>query len=322
MLLAAAAPAQELRMADLGVCALESGESIDPCHLGYRILGVPAADGSNVVVLGTWFSGISEHLIELIGTGGVFPAADLAYVVVDAPANGISISPSNSPTQPGRAFPEITVRDMAAMHHRMASEHLGLPGVYAVGGISMGGMMALQWAADRPGYMNRAFSIVGTPWISDSDRTLWGAFRVVVQIGSAWIDERTLRAVGGFLRTVALGTEGAAASDWAEFLRMLGDGLTGAASADDWSVQLAALLQHDIAADRGSRQAVAREIEADVLLVVSAADGVVDPGPSRQLAEYGGARLVELDPRCGHAVHLCDGVGLRAAMGEFLGRPF
>jgi homoserine O-acetyltransferase/O-succinyltransferase len=322
MLAPAPASGQELRLADLGACALESGESLDPCHLGYRIVGTPAADGSNVVVLGTWFGGTSEHLVELIGSGGAFPTADLAYVVVDAPANGVSISPSNSPTQAGAAFPEITVGDMAAMHHRVAAEHLGLRRVLAVGGISMGGMTALQWALDRPGYMDRAFSIAGTPWISESDRTLWGAFRAVVRIGAAWIDERTLRALGGLLGAVAVGTDGAEAADWADFLRMLGDGLTGAASAADWSVQLGALLEHDIARGHPSREAAARGVDAELMLVVGPRDGVVDPRPSAELADLAGGRLVELDPRCGHAVHLCDGPGLRAAMADFLGRPF
>jgi homoserine O-acetyltransferase/O-succinyltransferase len=186
----------------------------------------------------------------------------------------------------------------------------------------MGGMTAIQWALDRPGYMDRAFSIAGTPWISESDRTLWGAFRAVVRIGAAWIDERTLRALGGLLGAVAVGTDGAEAADWADFLRMLGGGLTGAASAADWSAQLGALLGHDIAQGRPSRQAAARAIDADLLLVVGPRDGVVDPAPSRELAELGGGRLVELDPRCGHAVHLCDGPGLRAAMADFLGRSF
>jgi len=49
----------------------------------------------------------------------------------------------------GMAFPPVTIRDMVVAQTRLL-DHLGIPGLFAVTGGSMGGMQALVWATDYP----------------------------------------------------------------------------------------------------------------------------------------------------------------------------
>lgn len=50
-------------------------------------------------------------------------------------------------------FPDITIRDMVRTQRKLL-DHLGIPRLYAVVGGSMGGMQALQWAIEYPGYID------------------------------------------------------------------------------------------------------------------------------------------------------------------------
>jgi pimeloyl-ACP methyl ester carboxylesterase len=62
---------------------------------------------------------------------------------------------------------------MVRSQHALLTGELKLDHVYAVAGLSMGGMQALQWAVTYPDYMTKAISIVGTPKQTSYDLLLW-----------------------------------------------------------------------------------------------------------------------------------------------------
>src|SRR4051794_35493343 len=49
-------PDAQQRFADLGTCALESGQRIDGCRVGYRTFGTLDASKSNAILFPTWFT--------------------------------------------------------------------------------------------------------------------------------------------------------------------------------------------------------------------------------------------------------------------------
>src|SRR5205814_3810637 len=102
--------AQEQKFADLGEFRLVSGEVIHDCRIGYRTFGKLNADKSNVVVFPTWAGGTTEELRGDVGPKGLVDDADYFVILLDAFANGVSSSPSNSAKQPHMKFPKITVR--------------------------------------------------------------------------------------------------------------------------------------------------------------------------------------------------------------------
>ncbi len=61
----------------------------------------------------------------------------------------------------GISFPAVTIRDMVRAQRRWL-DSLGLASLYAVLGGSMGGMQALQWGIEYPGYTRRVLAMATT----------------------------------------------------------------------------------------------------------------------------------------------------------------
>ncbi len=61
----------------------------------------------------------------------------------------------------GITFPVVTIRDMVRAQ-KIWLDALGIPSLYAVIGGSMGGMQALQWAIEFPGYARRIIAMATT----------------------------------------------------------------------------------------------------------------------------------------------------------------
>src|SRR5512136_2305187 len=137
----------ELLLADLGDFRLENGQVIKDCRLGYRTFGTLNKSRSNAILFPTWLAGTSEDLVTLgfIGPSKIADTSRYFVIAVDAFGNGVSSSPSTSSKQPGRSFPEFSMRDMVKAQHLLLTKHLHLKQLYAVIGISMGGMQAFQW---------------------------------------------------------------------------------------------------------------------------------------------------------------------------------
>lgn len=87
-------------IAALGTCPLESGDSLPHCRVLYRTFGVLSPARDNVVLIPTWLGGRSADWIPLLGPKGLVDTTGFFVVVVDALGNGVSSSPSNSPTRP------------------------------------------------------------------------------------------------------------------------------------------------------------------------------------------------------------------------------
>jgi homoserine O-acetyltransferase len=120
------AHAQEQKFASLGEFKLESGEVIHDCRVGYRTFGKLNADGSNAILFPTWANGTTDQLQHTIGPHtGVVDYADYFVILIDALANGVSSSPSNSAAQSRMKFPKITVRDMVNSQYQVAYWHAG-----------------------------------------------------------------------------------------------------------------------------------------------------------------------------------------------------
>jgi len=56
------------QFAELGNCPLESGQQITGCRLGYRTWGKLNTEGTNAVLVPTWFTGTSAQLGESVIT--------------------------------------------------------------------------------------------------------------------------------------------------------------------------------------------------------------------------------------------------------------
>jgi homoserine O-acetyltransferase len=315
--------AQEQEFADLGTCALESGQELLDCRVGYRTFGELSEAKDNAILVPTWYGGASANWIqlqsELLGDDH-----DFFVIVVDALANGVSVSPSNSESQPGESFPEITTRDMVRSQYRLATEVFELDGLHAVMGISMGGMQSFEWSVLYPDFMTRVVPIAGSPQLGGHDVAFWETLKRLF----AWSAEcqckeaAEAREALGLVNSSTIDQAGAALPADSVQARV-----ARATPGMDSGTALNLIRQADAmnATDvtrgfEGDWAEAAGAVQADMLIIVGSSDHVVTPGPAIEFADYLGERatLIVFENDCGHNIPGCEMFRSRAVIREFL----
>jgi len=324
----AAATAQEQRFASLGNFRLESGELLRDCRIGYRTFGTINQDRSNVVLVTTWASGTTEQFAGNIGPGRLIDSTKYFVVAVDALANGVSSSPSNSRRQPRMRFPKVTIRDMVNTQHQLLTTMLGVSHVRAVVGISMGGMQTFQWMVSYPDFMDKAVPIVGSPRLAPYDLLHWQT-----QLDAIFRDPEWRR--GNYVRNPARVAEAEFGSlllttpeDYNKRMtrRKVFEELekakreTGGFDANNKIRQAQAMMALDVTEEfGGSLERAAAAVKAEVFVIVASRDHVVTPGPALEFAKLlKRAKLLVLDSDCGHSAPWCEQQRVNKAVADFL----
>lgn len=156
---------------------LDSGATLAPLEVAYRTYGHLNAERSNAVLVLHALTGdqylASTHPVtgkpgwwtRVVGRG--LPLDPDRFFIICANVLGGCMG-TTGPSSPdpetgapyGLAFPVITIADMVRAQ-AMLVEALGIESLFAVVGASMGGMQALQWAADYPERIFSAVCIAG-----------------------------------------------------------------------------------------------------------------------------------------------------------------
>ncbi len=249
-------------------------------------------------------------------------------ITVGAIGDGDSSSPSNSTAQPRMRFPKFTIRDMVASQHSMLTEVLKLKHLYAVIGISMGGMQTFQWAVSYPDFFDKAIPIVGSPQLTSYDLLLWDAELHAIEEDRDWkggdytappplqalLDIHNLN-----LTTPTYRVSHTPRSGFEAYLNEIESNGPDRFDANNWHRQLEAMLLHDVAAPwGGSLEKPAGTVKAKFFVVVSAQDHMVNPTPARAFARLLKAPVFELTGPCGHIATGCEETKLDPAVATFL----
>jgi len=319
----------ELKFFEIAEFPLEGGATIRDCRIGYRTYGKLDAAKANVVLFPAWFTGTSKDLEQYFGTGPakMIDTSKYFVIAVDALANGVSSSPSNSASQPRLKFPKVSIRDMVNSQKRLITEAFGIKQLHAVIGISMGGMQAFQWAVAYPGLMERSIPIVGTPQLTSTDLLLWTAEVRAIQQHKDYNsgnyakqpDIESLSLIHAFALTSPLYR--ATRTSRVQFPAYLKEALARNAGfdANDRIRQLEAMLSHDVAAPYGGSLArAAAEVRARLLVIVAEKDHMVNPATAVEFAKLLRAPVVALDGDCGHLIFECQSDGVVPKVTEFL----
>lgn len=319
-LLAATVLAGEQRFADLGSFETVSGGVIADCRVGYRTSGELNADQSNVLVFPTWFGGTAEELERYgkIGPGKLADTDRYYVIAIDALANGVSCSPSNTEGE----FPPVAIADMVRSQYELLTKHLGIDHVHAVMGISMGGMQTFRWIGQYPGFMEKAVPIDGSPKMTSYDLIQWQTHRdVIAALQRDGYEDRDIGALVTQMQLLTLFSpdyfvENVAPEDLPAYLEQNAAGSEGFRAAD-YVAQLDAMIGQDVFAD-GGMEAYADRVQADVLIVGVIQDHMVNPHPGRVLAPEIGAEYLEVDSNCGHIGSSCEEETVNARVAAFL----
>lgn len=321
------------QFADLGDLRLRNGAVIHEFRIGYRTFGKLNAEKSNAVLWPTWLGGKSQDLVQFIGPNKVVDSTRYFVILVDAIADGVTTSPSNSKSQPLMKFPEITIRDMVESEHRLATEVLHLSHLRAVMGLSMGGMQTFEWGAAYPDFMDLLIPIVGSPQSTSYDKLLWTAQIDAIELDPAWNHGNPTGPMDRSLGLVEeIGSMNLTTPDY-RVAQTKPDGLNAllteirnsargdGGNACDRIRQRQAIMSLDIPAELGvpTLEQAATKVHAKLLVIVSPQDHMVTPEPAMKFAAAAGAPLVKLDSSCGHLSPGCISVGPTVA--RFLADP-
>ncbi|QHW00828.1 alpha/beta fold hydrolase [Spirosoma endbachense] len=305
------------RFAELGNFSLENGQVIQNCQLGYRTFGRLNAAKSNAILVPTWFGGTSQGKAFVANPGGIADSTSYFTIVVDALGNGVSSSPSNSTAQAGAQFPQFTIRDMVRSEYELVTKSLGLTHLYAVMGISMGGMQSFEWLVSYPDFMDKVVPIVGAPKQSSYDRLFWGTQLTILERGN--FAPEAMKTVGDLhelnLTTPSYFMSHLKAEEEPDFVQKKENGYVNT-NPYNWASQLRAMIGHDIYRGRSMAE-LKSAIKAKLLIVVAKQDHMVTPGMATELAKFLQVPFVELTSDCGHLATSCEEETIKKSVRQF-----
>ena len=307
-----------VKFTSIGQFKTQGGKIIQNCRLGYRTFGQLNAEKSNAILFPTWFGGKSENLIGNAGT--MVDTTKFYLILVDALGNGISSSPSNTP-----AFPDITIRDMVNSEYALLTKKLQINHLYAVMGISMGGMQTFEWLIAYPDFMEKAIPIVGTPKQSYYDILLWKTeWNIIEQAGKnptarknamrqvATVHNLNLATPDFYVRTEK--SENAYTK-----MQKAGDDYIKGNNPENWICQIKAMLSQDIYQTSGKSLAeMPQYIKAKILVIAATRDAMVNPHSAIEFAKALNTNYLELTSDCGHLAPGCEADKVKKAILSFL----
>jgi homoserine O-acetyltransferase len=290
-------------------CPLISGQVIAPCKIGYRTYGRLNDDKSNAVLVPTWFTGTSAEHAYLASAELISPEKYF-IIIVDALANGVSTSPSNSQTQPEGLFPQITIADMVESQHRLVTEILGIQTLHSVVGLSMGGMQAFEWSIRFPRFAKKTVAAIGSPRLAAFDIALWSTNNRLLALYRECQCKEVLEVMAGIGMLAAVPSklaEDINRQDTVSIISARGQSNTmSVAQSWDRQRQTEAMIEHNITRNFDNDwQKTAAQIKTQFLIISADDDRVVTPQPARQFATLIGASVLELDADCGHGDPWC-----------------
>jgi homoserine acetyltransferase len=317
------------QFADLGRCTLDSGQTIEHCRVGYRTFGTLNAAGDNAVLMPTWLNGRTEDLLGLVGSEPsktrLIDSTKFYAVLLDALGDGVSSSPSNSDVQKGAEFPAITERDMVRAEYRAVTEVLHLKHAHAVIGISMGGEQTFEWAVTYPEFFDMAVPIAGTPQPTSYDLLSHTITEDAMLAdpdykGGKYGEKQPELKLANELLTMELTTPQFRVehTERKDFPALLDEARKPERQdANDRMWQLKAVLALDVLRGKPMDE-VAKATRAKWLVIVSAHDHLVYPGPALAWAKAAGAETYISDTPCGHVLMECDAEQVSQRVERFL----
>ncbi|MEA2765119.1 MAG: hypothetical protein QOK07_1523 [Gemmatimonadaceae bacterium] len=312
------------KVVSLGTCQLSSGAVLPDCRIAYRSYGTLSAARDNVVLIPTWLLGRSEDWDSLLSTEALADTTRYYVIVVDALADGLSSSPSNTTLSARAAFRDLTIGDMVNSQYRLLTERLGIRHLRAVMGFSMGGMQAIEWAVRYPTFIDKSVPIAGTPRVGTFNKLALTAMleqivdskRAGIPPDSVW--PRLARTEMLFIVTPSgLGERGddSVARDIAANANNY-----RAWDLDDYAAQIAALRRYDLSVDYGDLRRAAARVKAAMLVVYSWDDHMVTPNSMAEFARMVGADTLSIASACGHIMIFCEQKRVSAATRSFIAR--
>ena len=298
----------------VGRFELESGDVLDNVRQAYFLDGELNQARDNLVVVFHALTGSADAAGDwwpaVIGRGRALDTR--RYAVLCTNLLG-SCYGTTGPWDPARLpFPRVTTRDMARLVHRLVTE-LGVASVALAVGGSLGGMVAMEWAATFP-TLTRGTVVLAAP-----------AAHTAAAIGWNHIQRRAINAAGAegleIARMVAMmtyrtadefearfGREQSPAGEFAveTYLSHQGRKLLARFDVGSYLTLLDAMDSHDVGRGRGGIGPALRAIRGRLVGVGIPGDVLYSDGDVRGWTETAGAEYREIVSTRGHDAFLLE----------------
>lgn len=260
----------------LGRFQLESGAVLPDLVVAYRHDGVPIGEGRQILVVhaltgsadaaGDWWA-------PLIGPGQILDTDKFGVICMNLLGSryGTSGPTSRNPAtgKPyGRTFPRVSVRDQARAQWRLL-DALGIGKLALAVGGSLGGMVALEVALERPGEISRVVPMAAPARIGQL-AVGWDHIQldIVDKLGIEGLDLArqlaitTYRSEIDFEQRFAGRVEPDGTPSIVSYLQHQGRKLLDRFDADTYRTLVLAMDTHDIGRDRGGAVAALQKLAA------------------------------------------------------------
>ena len=286
----------------------EDGSVLPDVHIAYETRGTLSAAHDNAILLIPGALG-DRHLFDAaIGPGKTFDTDKYFVITADPIGGGESSSPAEGM---GQDFPRYTIRDMMAALYALTGRELGINRLRALGGLSMGSFIALEWAIHHPESVDSLILLAPTPRSDAGFRLTVDLVNTVIALDPEWQGGRyTRNPVEGLRHAGMLFYPWLVSSAYLDRIspqRLAKEVEATARSFADWDanslvLRYAAYRAHDVSGPyEGDMAAALAQIAAPTLVVASASDRLVGVEGARRIADaIKRARYAEIPTDLGH----------------------
>lgn len=313
-----------LRLQRVGRFELESGDVLGDVVQAYHLDGQLNAARDNLVVLFHSLTGNADAIQGwwkgVVGPG--LPIDTDRYAVLCANLLGSCYGTTGLPKGPGS--PPVTTRDMARLTKRLV-DALGVSSVALATGGSLGGMVALEWAATYPA-LTRAVVAFAAPAAHTAHAIgLNHVQRRALELGgeaglelARMIAMLTYRTPGELEQRFGRERRGDGVFQVESYLTYQGEKLVARMDAGTYRALIDAMDSHDAGLGRGGAAAALGRFEGRLIGVGIPGDLLYPPDQVREWVEAAGGEYREIRSPHGHDAFLLEPEQVAAIVGEAL----
>ena len=325
----AAGPQRHRRVQLLDRFELESGEVLRHVEQAYFLDGTLNDARDNLVVVFHALTGsadaVGDWWRDVVGPGRAIDTNHYAVLCTNLLGSCYGTTGPSDPAR--RPFPDVTTRDMARLVGELV-QWLEVPSVALTTGGSLGGMVAMEFAATYPTLACNTV-VLAAPAEHPASAIAWSHIqrRTIAVAGdeglaiARMIAMMTYRTAGELADRFGRGEHEDGGFAVARYLSRQGEKLRARFDAHTYLTLLAAMDSHDVGRGRGGVATALGRVRGTILGVGIPGDLLYDPVLDvRRWTEAAGAEYREIESAKGHDGFLLEGEQVSALLREVLAK--